>query len=334
MRRYRQIGLAMALVLLAGCGDPARQDQVAAERGSVRVEKAPSRGPFVRVLGTAQDGGLPHVACSCERCDLARQDPRQARLITSLALVLPRVEKVYLFDVSPDIRQQIDLLEDVRAAPPARVDRNAVDGVFLTHAHMGHYTGLAFFGYEAMHATGIPTFVSPRMAGFLTNNGPWSQLVDLNNISLRIVAAGATVELEESVSVSVFVAPHRDEYADTLGFVITGPSKSLLYLPDTDSWAVWQPPVTDLLREIDVALIDGTFFSADELPGRRVESIGHPLIPHSMDLLEPLVSSGELRVLFTHLNHSNPAVIASGEAHATIERRGFQVLTEGEEFDL
>lgn len=293
-----------------------------------------NRPPFVRILGTAQDGGFPHAACSCERCSLARDDPTFRRRITSLALVLPISDQIYLFDATPDLREQLAALGDLRQAPGDRVDRRPIDGVFLTHAHIGHYLGLAFFGYEAIHTSGLPVLTTPRMAEFLRANGPWSQLVGMQNIRLQELAPDQIYSPGDQVVITAIQAPHRDEYADTLGFLISGPDRTIFYLPDTDSWAAWTPPVTELLENVDIALIDGTFFSADELPGRRVEEIGHPLIEQSMDLLQGLVDDDGLQVYFTHLNHSNPVLDPDGQTRRRIESRGFHVLDEGQEFSL
>lgn len=307
--------------------------------GTVEAESSksapnPRESPYIRVLGTAQDGGFPHAGCSCERCELAKRNPAHGRLVASLALVLPTADKVFLMDVSPDIRRQLDKLVDVRQPPVDRVDRQPVDGVLLTHAHIGHYLGLAFFGYEAIHTTDLPVLATPRMAEYLRTNGPWSQLVGKRNIILREMAPGQEFEAGDGVVVTAVRAPHRDEYADTLGFLISGPHQTMFYLPDTDSWQAWSPPVTEFLREVDVALLDGTFLSADELPGRRVEEIGHPLIEQSMDLLQSLVDDSGLQVYFTHLNHSNPALDADGDARKTIESRGFHILEDGTEIPL
>jgi pyrroloquinoline quinone biosynthesis protein B len=215
-----------------------------------------------------------------------------------------------------------------------RVDRAPVAGVFLTHAHIGHYLGLAFFGYEVVSTSQLPVFATPRMSDFLRQNGPWSQLVETQNIRLDEIEPGSNRTLADSVTVEAFSAPHRDEYADTLGFVIRGPSKSLLYLPDTDAWTAWKYPADEFLADVDFALIDGTFYSSDELPGRRVESIGHPLISTSMDLFQKLVDSSKTEIYFTHLNHSNSALETGGEAIREIRSRGFRVLREGDRFNL
>ncbi|TNF73043.1 MAG: MBL fold metallo-hydrolase [Acidobacteria bacterium] len=334
--RHRSPVLALTLLLpLGGCGggsSTAPASESSPPPAPITQDNTQPTGPFVRVVGTVQDGGLPHAACTCTSCETARHQPDRRRHIASLALVLPASGKVYLVDATPDIRDQLSALRDVRGPVEGRVDRTPLDGIFLTHAHIGHYLGLAFLGFEAVHTQGLPVWATPRMAEYLSNNGPWSQLVDLNNITLDELTPGAVVELEDGVAVAPIRAPHRDEYADTLAFRIDGPSRSLFYLPDTDSWVAWSQPLPEALAGVDYALLDGTFFSLDELPGRRVESIGHPLISQTLDLMAETVENTGLEVYFTHLNHSNPALDPESAERKEIE--GFGVLEEGQEFGL
>ncbi len=319
-------GVALSLYL-AGCsGRPV-------ESGPEPIEPRAS-GPYVLVLGTAQDGGLPHAACRCTHCRAARADPARARAVASLAVVLPQSERVFLVDATPDIRGQLDRIRDHVAVAVEGVDRSPVDGVLLTHAHMGHYTGLAFFGFEAVHTRDLPVYCSRSMSEFLRVNGPWSQLVELRNVRLQEIDPNESFELGDGVAVTSILVPHRDELSDTLGFLIRGPRSSLIYVPDTDGWPAWHRPIEGVVAEVDVAILDGTFYSTEELPGRDVSSIGHPLITDSMQRLESLVRSGAARVFFTHLNHSNPALDPAGPERAEIERRGFRVLSEGQEFPL
>jgi len=342
-RALRSLLVALAVVaVLPGLGCT-RQGGEASGGDGPEAEPGPElSGPFVRILGTAQDGGLPHAACSCDRCEAARRDPRLARRVASLALVLPESGRVFLIDATPDLPEQLAALADVQGAPAGRVNRAPVDGVFLTHAHIGHYLGLAYFGYEAVSTRGLPVWATPRMARFLRDNGPWSQLVSLGNISLREldglapdgVPGGGAVELGDGVVIRPVVVPHRDEYADTLGFRIEGPRSTILFVPDTDSWDAWGDRLAEALAGVDVALLDGTFYSADELPGRDVSEIGHPLVTDSLARFGEAVRSGGLRVLFTHLNHSNPALETDSPERRAVERAGFEVAEDGGEIRL
>jgi pyrroloquinoline quinone biosynthesis protein B len=323
------------LAAAASCGAPpgGAEDSTAAS-GPADAPAAPSGGPWVRVLGTVQDGGFPHAACSCERCETARRDPGRARWISSLALVLPEADEVYLVDATPDIREQLADLQERTGRSAGRMNRGAVDGVLLTHAHIGHYLGLAFFGFEAIHTEDLPVYCTPRMAQFLRSNGPWDQLMNLHNIALQEIAGDEPFTLGDRIEVTPVAAPHRDEYADTIGFLFKGPSKSLFYISDTDGWPGWDPPITEWLAHVDIAILDGTFYSDGELPGRDASKVPHPRITATMDLLQPLVDAGALKVFLTHLNHSNPALDPDSPERREMESRGFKVLEEGQEFSL
>ena len=338
--------IVAAVACAPGSGPAAAPDASAAPPTAV-PSPAPDRvgdvaAPFLRVLGVAQDGGLPHAACEHGFCRRARRDPRLASPVASLGLVIPGTERpgIYLVDATPDVRVQLDALVDVRQPPQDRVDRAPVDGVLLTHAHMGHYLGLAFFGFEAIHTQGLPVFSTPKMAAFLRRNEPWGQLVRIGNLELRERAPGQTFRLGAGagaggVGVEVIAVPHRDELSDTVGFLFAGPTRRVLYVPDTDGWQHWQPTLPEVLAAsaVDVALLDGTFYSMDELPGRDIATVRHPLIFQTMDLLGDWVAAGG-EAVFIHLNHSNPALDPASDARATVEARGFRVAAFGEEIAL
>ncbi len=308
--------------------------------------------PRLRILGTVQDGGLPHAGCRCSHCDAARGSSANPRFVSSLALIIPGPSDrpgVFLFDATPDVRPQLDLVHDLRPGSTRTQDRRPVDGVFLSHAHIGHYLGLAFFGYEAMHASNLPVYCTRRMGDFLRTNGPWSQLVRIGNVQLLELVPMKSVQLptvadgRPSVMVIPIQVPHRDEYSDTIGFIIgrdhhePGMSEStVLFVPDTEPWRTWNPTLLEVIEQhhVTTAILDGTFYSADELPDRSATKIGHPLMRDTMDLLEPLVRAGRLRVYFTHLNHSNPALDPSSPSMREITRRGFKVAREGLEIEL
>ena len=312
-----------------------------------------SRSPRIRVLGMVQDGGLPQPGCWCRNCREARRDLRKKHYISSLALVIPLSQggqETYLIDATPDIQAQLDCLHDLQSSSLSGVQRRPVDGIILTHAHIGHYLGLAFFGFEAINARGMPVFCTPRMAKFLRENGPWSQLIKIENIALQEINPGKTFRLPRDpanpyhVAITPVQVSHRDEYSDTVGFLIrveesAAPGKkgpALLYVSDTAPWGRWRSPLTELIdREaVTVAILDGTFYSPEELPDRNIAELGHPLMSDTMDLLEPMVRSGRLTVYFTHLNHSNPALQTMGPEYRSICKRGFHIAREGMEIPL
>jgi pyrroloquinoline quinone biosynthesis protein B len=337
-----------ALVLAAGSGggeaEAAGAPGAVAARGAAGTrgtsgvigagEGKGGGGVRVVALGTVQDGGLPQAGCECPRCAAARANPALARHVASLAI--RAAGQVFLLDATPDIGAQIEMIHGFRAHPAGGPDRRPVDGVVLSHAHIGHYLGLAQLGFESVNTAGLPVWASPRMAAFLRGNAPWSELVRRRNIVVDELAPGVPWALAPGVTVTPFAVPHRDELSDTLGFVIRGPRRALLYVPDTDAWRGWQVPVGEVIERerVQVAILDGTFYSAAELPDRGAARIGHPPMMETMDLLGERVRSGAVQVWFTHLNHSNPALTAGSAEQRQVAARGFRVLAEGEGFDL
>jgi pyrroloquinoline quinone biosynthesis protein B len=300
---------------------------------SLRTASDPKTDILVKVLGTAQDGGIPQIGCYCNNCERARYDPQFLRLRPSLAIFDLKEKKVFIVDASPDISLQYDMVHD-RMEPPLSNKKNVPDGILLTHAHIGHYTGLMFYGYEALAADKLPVYCSKRMGDFLSNNGPWSQLVNLENISIHLLEPNSSISLTPEISVTPFIVPHRDEYSDTLGFAIRGQKKKLLYIPDIQSWKAWDRDIREEVEKVDFALLDGTFYGPKELPGRDLSQLGHPLITTSLDTLSQAAKKGETQIYFTHLNHSNLALEPDGDALKHIRNEGFGVTQEGMEIFL
>lgn len=291
-----------------------------------------SDGPYLIVLGTAQDAGSPQINSPAGHP--ARIDPTQRRLATSLGIVDPETGRRWIIEATPDFREQAWMLS--RAVPEADAPIR-LDGVFLTHAHIGHYTGLMFLGHESMGASGVPTYAAPRMMEYLSTNGPWDQLVRYKNIELRRLTVGEPIDLGIGVTVTPFLVPHRQEYSEVLGFRIEGPSRSVVFIPDIDSWDEWEGMgvrLIDVVRDADRAYLDATFFDNNEIPGRDMSAFPHPRITDTMHRLSPLPIEQRERVQFIHLNHTNPAQWADSPAGREIRSRGFRVAQRGDIFTL
>ena len=284
--------------------------------------------PRVRavVLGIAQDGGVPHIGCTQTLCVRARRDPARRERVACLGLIDDSAGARFLVDATPDLPSQLDSLNQGRTlADP----RRPLDGILLTHAHIGHYTGLMYLGREALGARAVPVYATSRMAALLRTSGPWSQLVALGQIELREIEPGREVALTPSLAVTPVRVPHRDELSDTVGYLVRGRGRSLLYIPDIDKWEKWDRRVEDEVARVEIALLDGTFLSADELPGRSIAEVPHPTVGETMTRLAAL--SG--RISFTHLNHTNP-LLWDGRARRDVARRGFALAADGRVLSL
>jgi pyrroloquinoline quinone biosynthesis protein B len=277
--------------------------------------------PYAIVLGIAQDGGYPQAGCNRPDCIAAWRNPRLRQRVSSLAIVDPQSHQRWIVDATPDFPSQLRTLDEV--APRAN-DVPLLDGILLTHAHIGHYLGLAQLGREVLGARSIRTYAMPRMRAFLEHNGPWDQLVKLHHIELVPIEDGEAIPLNERITVTPLRVPHRDEYSETVGFVIRGLSRAILWLPDIDKWEKWTTPLESVLARVDVAYLDGTFYDASELPGRDLREIPHPLMTETLSRLaaSPMLA----KVRFIHLNQSNPLLRG--------RRDGIVVAKDGERFGL
>ncbi len=280
------------------------------------------------VLGVAQDGGKPQIS---HPDDPAWADPSLRRSATSIALVDRRgtISKHWLFEATPDIKEQMQRLDTL--SPETKPI--TLDGVFITHAHIGHYAGLMMLGKEAAGAENITTYVMPRMAEYLSVNGPWSQLVRYYNITLAIMSEGDAEQIAEDISVTPFLVPHRQEFSEVAGFRILGPTRSALFLPDIDSWEEWDDEGThieDLIASVDVAYLDATFFADGEIPGRDMSGFPHPFVSHSMERFAALPAAEKMKVRFIHMNHTNPLHDPSAREREIVINAGFNIAQEGE----
>ena len=284
---------------------------------------------YIHVLGIAQDAGYPQASCYAPHCIRAWENKDLRRLTSSIAVVDEQSRTKYIFDATPDIREQLYQLH--RSAPD---NKFALSGVFLTHGHIGHYTGLMHFGHEAIGARDVPVYAMPRMQEYLSSNGPWDQLVRYQNIKLMPIENDKPVDLPGRLTVTPFLVPHRDEYTEAVGFRIDGPNKSAVFIPDIDKWERWEIDIRKVIRSVDYALLDASFFADGELPGRDMSRILHPFVSESMALFDELSDEEKSRVVFIHMNHTNPLLIDGSNEQALVKKQGYRFAREGMRLDL
>jgi pyrroloquinoline quinone biosynthesis protein B len=285
------------------------------------VEKTPTT-PYVMVLGVAQDAGYPQINCKKECCKRAWGISELQRTTSCLAIVDPIRKEQWIIDATPNIKEQLQLLKQ-------KTGTEKLDGILLTHAHMGHYTGLLHFGREVMGTDNLPVFAMPKMKTFLEENGPWSQLVKLENINIKALKSDSTFSLNERIKIKPFLVPHRDEFSETVGYEIMINNKSLIFIPDIDKWEKWETDISELIKKVDYAFLDATFYKNGELK-RDMSEIPHPFAEESMALFSTLSDSDKQKVHFIHFNHTNPLLIEGSTARKEVLKRGFNIAKEGQ----
>ena len=276
----------------------------------------------ITVLGIAQDGGRPQPGCQRPCCqDLSAADYRSP---VSLGIKTENGTTI-LIEATRDLGRQLITFGE-----------SSIDHLFLTHAHLGHVDGLGLFGRETMSARGIPLHSSPSMQNLIKSTPAWALLLEQGVFDLTELGH---VEIDDVVIESIAI-PHRAELSDMHAFVIRGKEHSVLFLPDHDSWdqtlsAHNASSIREWLNNLDIthALLDGTFWSGDELQGRDMSVVPHPTIQDSLARLGQK-QTGDPEIFFTHLNHTNPAHQQGSAEYQNIVQLGWRVSVEGEMFIL
>ena len=276
----------------------------------------------LKILGVVQDGGLPHLGSNKLCCE----NIEQKRYVTSIMLVNNENNESYLFDASPDINEQLNFMGD-------RIKKD-LKGVFLTHAHIGHYTGLMYFGREALNSKLINVYAMPRMKTFLEQNRPWSQLVSLENISINEINSNSKISVDPNVTIQPIEVPHRAEFSETVGYKIYGPNKTVLFIPDIDKWYLWEKSIIDEIKQVDYALIDATFYDSEEVNYRDLSEIPHPFVVESMELFDSTSDEEKKKIFFIHLNHTNPLLDKDSDQYKFVKDKGYNVAEEGMKLKL
>lgn len=318
MMKFKILFFLFIGATLFSCGPSDRPIQISQELDKDGLELV--------ILGTIQDGGSPHIGCKKECCKDLWSHPDKSRKVVSLGLIDHDNHKRYMLEASPDFTTQLSHLNTRSDTPLDKMP----DGIFLTHAHIGHYTGLMFLGREAKGAKEVPVYAMSRMSSFLQSNGPWDQLVNLKNIQLHTIEHRDTTVLSTNLSVIPIKVPHRDEYSETVGFIVKGNIKSALFIPDIDKWEKWDEDIIQWISLVDIAYLDATFYDGKEINNRDIREIPHPFIIESMKKFENLPPSEKSKVHFIHLNHTNPLLDSNSAAYKTTIANGFNVARFGD----
>ena len=314
-KHIKSYSILLLSLLLIGCNK------------SQKIERK-SNDISLKVLGTIQDGGIPHMGCNKQCCKNYFLDQTKRVGVSSIGITNLKYDTNYLIDATPDVNFQLQSL--IGSSNPSE----KLNGIFLTHAHMGHYAGLLNFGRESLNSVNIPLYVMPKFHDFILNNGPWNQLVNLKNVNLFKIKANKELILNDNLSITPVQVPHRDEYSETVGFIIKGKSKKALYVPDIDKWNKWSISIVEMIEKVDYAFLDGTFYDSNEINNRDISEIPHPFIIESLDLFGKLSKTEKEKIYFIHLNHTSPVLNKESKEYENVVSKGFNIAEIDMEFFL
>ena len=286
-----------------------------------------TQSEYIYILGNTQDAGMPHIGCKHKFC-LDNFNTYEEYYVTSIAVVNEEKKKYILFEATPDITHQLNYLKD-------NIFKEFLlpEAIYITHAHIGHYTGLMYFGREALGSTNLLVKVLPKMSNFLKTNGPWSQLVTLNNIQIQNTKFDVRNSELSNIDVIPIQVPHRDEYSETAGYIITGKNKKAIFIPDIDKWEKWDKNLIDLVEDYDYLLLDATFYNSKEI-NRDISEIPHPLVSETINLLNSLSNENKKKVYFIHMNHTNSMLDPMSELSKFIYTKGYNIARVGQRIFL
>ena len=286
--------------------------------------------PYLVILGTLQDAGSPHMGCKKKCCELLFDKPIASRKVVSVGIVDPQAKKTWIIEATPDFPIQAKILNKNISFDHQEMP----DGIFLSHAHIGHYAGLMYLGKESVNSNNVPVYAMTRMKGFLIKNGPWNQLVNIHNIQIKNIDNEQKFMLSKDISIIPFLVPHRDEFSETVGFKIIGPNKSILFIPDIDKWNIWNKDIISEIKKCDLALIDGTFYDQAEVNYRDISQIPHPFVIETMTHLSEEKAVTKSKILFIHLNHTNPLLNLESREYQNVINNGFNVAKFNQKINL
>jgi pyrroloquinoline quinone biosynthesis protein B len=292
-------------------------------------------GVSVTILGTAQDGGIPQAGCSCQRCLDAHRDLKLRKYPVSLGILGVDGTK-HIIEITKNLSEQLVIWT------PEKNDLFIPETVSITHLHLGHIEGIGQLGKPVMGLREVDVYLSPKNKDVFDNRSDIVLMEDEGNIRTHSKNFYHPFEPKDGCGFSLqFIPiPHRSELGDNAAIIIKAEGKSILFMPDQDSWSDTldyhsKENIRDFLKmfDIDEALIDGTFWNMNELPRRDISKIPHPTIQETIQLLGSK-REGDPEISFLHLNHSNPVNDLGSEQRKVVEENGWKISEIGDVLKL
>ncbi|MDP3165427.1 MAG: pyrroloquinoline quinone biosynthesis protein PqqB [Hydrogenophaga sp.] len=298
----------------------------------------------IRVLGSSAGGGFPQWNCNCPNCDGFRRGriKATARTQSSIAVTANGLDWL-LVNASPDILTQIRDTPDLQ---PARAVRDSgIAAVLLMDAQIDHVTGLIMLRERGSK---LPLLATPEVLSDISSGFPITGILShyCGVATTELPSDGRTITIDglpgievQTVAIASKPPPYspfrgNPRAGDNLGLVIQNPTTGarVFYAPGLGAVT---PELLALMASCSVLLVDGTFWTEDEmitqgLSTKKAAEMGH--LPQSgpggmIEQLDKLPTS--IRKILIHINNTNPMLIEDSAERAELTRHGIEVARDG-----
>lgn len=302
------------------------------------------------VLGTGAGGGCPQWNCGCENCNFARNNPESARTTDSLAIAYEQNGETCWAIVNPGVDLRHQLARHPELKPPRGGDIRAtpIKSVILTDGELDHTIGLI----NLREGSELKVFASASVLDLMESAFPVrTVLKNYANLEFCRIVPGEPFLLGGSVKViATAISGRQPKYAAVKKPATEGPSQEIsesviglkfeniaenadavAYAPQIGAW---DGRVETLLAGAEIVLVDGTFYTSDELSSMGVkagsaEEMGHLPLSGPGGILAKLEETKARVKLLTHINNTNPILRDNSPERQAVENAGVKIAVDG-----
>lgn len=298
-----------------------------------------------KVLGSAAGGGFPQWNCGCANCDRARRGLSGFRPRTQAQVAVSCGSGSWiLLNASPDLRQQ--LLHDPDFAPALNRRTTPASTVVLTSADVDSVMGLL----HLREFQPLRVFATPSVVRILTEENSLFRCLERSSppVSWEPLSLDRSTTIDGLACTPIPLGGDYPDYVGAalrkslakdegvIGLEFRQSERRFLFAPSISGQnEAWKCPA----GEADLALLDGTFWTDNELidvrgGGKTAREIGHIPLSGPNGLLAQLPQASKGRRVLVHINNTNPVLYESSDAHRAVRDAGFEVAYDGMEFEL
>ena len=291
---------------------------------------------LIRILGAAAGGGYPQWNCHCNGCETVRDGGAIPLTQSSIAVQSEENGSWFLINASPDIRQQIEAMRAEGCFKDPQGNRSLpFAGILLTDAEIDHTTGLILLR-ESTAPLNIYSTTTVKQA-LTSGYAILSTLQNYCGVKWAPITPGEIIKLTDDLEVEPFaLSTKAPKYIQStvvevwgIGLTIrdTITNSTLTYAPGMGSI---DNDLRQRFENSDCILIDGTFWTNDELPSlgigaRTAKAMGHLPLSGDDGSLSQLASISNTRKIFVHINNTNPILIPNSSESQAVENHGFEI---------